>query len=206
MFRESEIFTEEEIYNIYNLGYLQGGMLGKKRQLVINNIVVKALSRQKKYEGCTFKIEDKIPSCWGKTKTFAVDIGIYKDGKLIEIVLIKAPSSNIQQNSINSCNSRAGEIQRIDLDDVNVIFINFMPKQSPYFNKRGEVTKIENNKPESIITNRSKYPLNVLDITITFTIDNIINCITKKEISELFKSRNPIKNITINIQEYKIKK
>ena len=98
-------FTNEQIKKIYELSYSISESRGKNRQNTINSVVIESLKSDPYYGGCEFKTEVRIPGedlLWGTF--FPVDVCIYKDGELIEIVLIKAPASSVQKNKTNTIN------------------------------------------------------------------------------------------------------
>ena len=129
---------------------------GKNRQNNINKEVCEYLKSTGDYDGVEFRMEEKLktPNSVGGKTTFDVDISIYRDDKLIEVVLNKAPYSNFLQNEQNSINSRIGETFRLvnDYPDIKITWFDFLPRTTPYFENGGKVKRIETNSPHPICT------------------------------------------------------
>jgi hypothetical protein len=196
------IITENQIYDIYKMSYTVSGLRGTKRQKTINQVIIDSLSKKEEYTDCVFKGETNIPSKWGKTKKFKVDICVYKNNQLIEVILLKATSSNKGQNNNNFMTNMSGEVNRVNVSDIKITFINFLPNNTPYFNKKEEIKRIENNNFEFIFIDDCLYNKNVSEIYITFDIENINICSSKKDVEELFIESNPITNVEIHINNY----
>lgn len=194
------IFTEDQLRSIYILSYSLAEAKGKKRQQIIDSKIIESLKNSKEYEGCVFKSEYILKPLWGKY--FAVDVAVFKNDNLIEIILAKAPASNIKQNKINNMNSLSSDIERISKYNVKVSLINFLPNETPYFTKAEKITKFEKNRPEYLMKTGVKKDVDVDEIFVTFTIDSLFNCKTKSDLKLLFETQNPIKNIKIEEFNY----
>ena len=197
-------FTSEQIKRIYELSYNISESRGKNRQNVINDVVIESLKMDSTYDGCEFKSEVRIPGTkllWGKY--FPVDVCVYKDGELIEIILNKAPSSNILQNKINTLNSINSDIVRLSkLDNIRITLFNFLPKKTPFFKRDETIKNFENNTPFFLSTCGAVYKFDIDEIYILFEIDKLEECLTKIDVRGLFQE-NPIKNIVIEQSNYK---
>lgn len=197
-------FTNDQIKKIYEVSYTISESRGKNRQNIINDVVIESLKSDPIYNGCEFKTEVRIPGTkllWGKY--FPVDICVYKNDVLIEIILNKAPSSNIKQNRINSLNSINSDITRLSkLENIKVSLINFLPKKSPFFKRDESIKNFENNTPFFLSTCGAVYKFDIDEVYITFEIDNLDKCNSKVDVKNLF-SINPIKNIKIEQSNYK---
>jgi hypothetical protein len=197
-------FTNDQIKKIYEISYSISESRGKKRQNILNEMVIESLRKDSSYDGCIFKTEVRIPGSmliWGAY--FPVDICVYKDGKLIEIILIKAPSSNIKQNKINSLNSINSDVTRLSkFKDIKILLVNFLLKKSPFFKRDESIKKIENNTPFFLTTSGMVYKFDIDEIYVTFEIDGLEKCSSKEDVKSLFLF-NPIKNITIEQSNYK---
>lgn len=197
-------FSEEQIKKIYEISYSIQESRGKNRQDVINGVVIESLKNDPLYNECFFKTEVRIPEeklLWGKY--FPVDICVYKNDILIEIILNKAPTSNIKQNRINSLNSINSDITRLSkIDNIKVSLINFLPKKSPYFKRDETIKKFENNSPFFLSTCGAVYKFDIDEVYITFELDNLETCKNKIDVKNLFTS-NPIKNIKVQQCNYK---
>ncbi len=197
-------FTPEQIFRIYKQSYTISESRGKNRQNTINDVVVETLKNHSDYIDCTFKTEVRIPESkilWGKY--FPVDVCVYKGDELIEIILIKAPASNLLQNKVNTLNSINSDITRLSgLDGINIKLFNFLPSKSPYFKQNENIKEIESNTPFFLTKSGANYKFNVDEIYIIFEIDGVEKCLSKKEVKSLF-NENPIKNIIIKESNYK---
>lgn len=197
-------FTNEQIKKIYELSYSISESRGKNRQNTINSVVIESLKSDPYYGGCEFKTEVRIPGedlLWGTF--FPVDVCIYKDGELIEIVLIKAPASSVQKNKTNTINSVNGDITRLQkLDGIKVSVINFLPKKTPLFKIDETIECFEKNLPFFLSKCGALYKFDIDEIYVLFEIDKLCECLTKKDVKNLFQN-NPIKNIVIEQSIYK---
>jgi hypothetical protein len=197
-------FSDEQIKKIYEVSYSISESRGKNRQNIINDVVIESLKSDPLYNGCVFKTEVRIPGSkllWGKY--FPVDICVYKDDILIEIILNKAPSSNIKQNRINSLNSINSDITRLSkMNNIKVSIMNFLPKKSPFFKRDETIKKFENNTPFFLSTCGAVYKFDIDEVYITFELDNLDICKNKMDVKNLFTS-NPIKNIKVEQGNYK---
>jgi hypothetical protein len=200
--KEELKITENFIYDIYKKSYTTKELRGKDRQHTINQAIVNSLLGTENYVGCNFKEEIKVDSVWPEDGEFRVDICVYKDGKLIEIILIKAICSNWKQNKNNYYNNMSGEVNRIDIDDIKVTFVNFLPNCVPYFTKGEIISGFEKTKVEFIFKPRSCYNKNVSEIYVTFDIENVQSCSSKKEVKEMLMKSNPISNVELHINNY----
>jgi hypothetical protein len=199
---ENFTLTSEGIHEIYSVSYSIPESRGKKRQEKINEIIIKALKLLGKYDECNFstevRIKDKIN--WGKF--FTVDVEVFKSGKLIEIFLIKAPASNIAQNRVNMLNSRGGEVIRIApliKSGVKLTFITLQPNKSPFFTTNGDIKSFEDNEVKTISCAKEYLTVDFSEVTITFDIEGIENCINKKEVKDMFSNKEIITNIQVHI-------
>ena len=176
---------------------------GKKRQNIINDTVVESLKQDPFYDGCIFKTEVRIPGkqlFWGKY--FPVDICIYRNDIPIEIVLIKAPASNIKQNNTNSKNSIHGDVSRLSkMNGIKISLINFLPKKTPFFKRDETIKNFENNSPFFLSSSGFPYKFDIDEIFILFELDNLEACEKKSDVKNLFNS-NPIKNIGMIQENY----
>ena len=139
-------FTEEDIYRVYKYCYQTSTSKGKIKQHMLNEIVVESIMKENE-DNITFDKEIKVECNWGER--FNVDVIKYKNNLLEEIILIKAPASNIAQNLVNSLNNQAGEFQRINGDvykGSKIRQITFIPNVSPFFSKNEEIKSFEKNK------------------------------------------------------------
>lgn len=128
---------------------------GTKRQNDINSEVVEFFSKQDSYKDKTFKKEVKLktPNDMGGKSTFKVDIVVYDvNGNIVEIILNKAPYSNMKQNETNATGSRFFEPFRLiyDFPNAKLTWFTFSPNNTPYFKKTGLVKNIEKNNIHSI--------------------------------------------------------
>ena len=196
------VITSKEIHQIYSKSYTISESRGKERQNIINDTIIDILKGQEKYEGCIFKTEKRMYDniSWGNY--FTVDIQVWKDGKLIEIILAKAPASNILQNRVNSLNARAGELMRLGeygVKGVNITFFTFQPNKSPYFTSLGKIKHFEETSVEGISKVRELITFDFTELTVTFDINGIENCITREDVKEIFMNEDVIHNIKVHI-------
>jgi len=198
------LFSNEQIKKIYEVSYTISESRGKNRQNIINDVVIESLKSDPTYNGCEFKTEVRIPESkilWGKY--FPVDICVYKDGNLVEIILNKAPSSNIIQNKVNSLKSINSDIIRLSkFENIKISLINFLPNKSPYFNIDESIKNFEKNKPFFLSSSGVVYKFDIDEIYITFEIDDLDKCSSKMDVKSLF-SINPIKNVNLIQKNYK---
>lgn len=195
-------FSEEEIYNVYKLCYQTSTSKGKIKQHTLNQIVIDSIMRENE-DNVTFKTESNIEINWGKR--FNVDVLKYINGLLKEIVLIKAPASNIGQNHVNSLNSQAGEYQRINADfykGSKIRQITFIPNVSPFFSKEEKIKSFEKNKSIFITKKNILCYLDIEEVHVTFDIEGIKNCKTKQDVHNLFLNNNPITNVVVETSNY----
>lgn len=144
--------SSEDIKSIYEVSYNISKSRGKNRQETINNVIINLLKDKPEYADCDFKSEVRIPGTkllWGKY--FPVDICVYKNNEIIEIILNKAPASNIKQNHVNSIASLNSDIDRLSkndngLDQIKVSLFNFLPKKSPFFKRNETIKNFEKNE------------------------------------------------------------
>jgi hypothetical protein len=198
-------FSKEQIKKIYEVSYSVAESKSKTRQNIINEVVIESLKSDADYSGCEFKKEVRIPESkllWGKF--FPIDVSVYRDNTLIELILIKAASSNISQNKVNYNNNLVGEIMRLSLlENIKLSIINFLPKVTPYFKRDETIQKLENNTSFFITNCGINYKFNISHTYIVFDIDNLITCKTKEDVKNLFIT-NPVKNIRIETKKYEI--
>ena len=151
------------------------------RQNDINEEVCNFMQSQSGYDKFDFKKEEilKTPNSVGNKPTFKVDIAIYDNDKLVEVVLNKAPFSNLKQNESNSIGSRINEVFRLanDFPEIKITWFNFLPKQTPYFKKNGLVKNLEINNPHSICNDNFRKlintSVNLNEIFVVFDWDGI---------------------------------
>jgi len=197
--------TDDEIHEIYKMSYNLAESRGKKRQTLMNDTVINGLQRLDTYSNCRFVQEDRLDSLWGKSKKFNVDIGIYSGNSLFEIVLLKAPASNVLQNHVNFLNSVNSDIDRLGLykDTSKVKIINFTPNKTPFFENSGRIRHLEINEIEFITKSGKQFMMDIDEIYVTFDIVGIENCINKIDVNDLFMNTLPIQNVEINLNSYK---
>jgi hypothetical protein len=196
-------FTTEMIHKIYKVSYSTSEIRGKKRQHIINNAIIDVLKNDARYSDCSFKTESTLTEDICLTKSFNIDVLVYRNGVLIKLILIKASASNIKQNSINLLTSRCGEVIRVAnylKSGVELEFINFLPNTSPYFKKNEEIKHFEINSPHHIGSDKEHFAAHIdfSETTITFDIDGLNSCKTKKEVKTLFDNTQIISNIKIH--------
>ena len=195
-------FTEEQIYNIYKLCYKTSTSKGKIKQHTLNQTIVDSITREND-DNFTFKKESGIKCNWGKN--FKVDVTKYKNDLLKDIILIKAPASSIGKNHVNSLNSLAGEFQRIKAsfyEGAKIRQINFIPNVTPLFSYKEKIKDFEKNKSFFITKNGILCYLDIEETNVTFNIDGIENCETKRDVHNLFINNNPISNIVVETSNY----
>jgi hypothetical protein len=192
-------FSEDNLKMIYEKSYSIAESKGKTRQKTINYVVIDALQKNPLYSGCEFRTDvvfEKDILIWG---TFTANVCIYKNEKLIEIVLIKALASNIKQNQNNTMSKTVADI--VKLNNINpkvkITVVNFAPNNPPFFTRDEVIKGIESNSvaylPKS--GNKFRYVRDIDEINVTFHIENLESCRTKTDVKNLFKI-NPIKNVT----------
>lgn len=196
------IVNGQDIHNIYSRSYSMSESRGKKRQHAINDAIINVMKGQKEYEGCEFKKEVRMNEKIGWGKSFAVDIQVFKNNKLIEIILGKAPASNLIQNHVNILGARGGEVWRLMRyikDGIKVTFLTFQPNETPYFKGNGDVKHFEKNSVGTISEMTNLCGVNIQEVTVTFDIDGINTCVTKEDVKNLFSNDDIIKNIKVHI-------
>lgn len=193
------------INDIYKMSYNTSLSRGKKRQFVINNTIINCLKKDDEYKNFKFIQEDSLKSLWGKSKTFKVDVGVYDENGLREIILLKAPASNVLQNHINFLNSINSDIDRLSYykDNVKFKIFNFIPRITPFFTKTEKIKHFETNEAEFITKSGKIFLMDITEIYIIFNINGIENCKNKKEVSDLFNDSIPIEDIKIDINYYR---
>lgn len=196
--------TKEQIYEIYSLSYLISESRGKKRQNKINETIIELFKENPSYSDCEFKTEIRLTEDISSGKWFAIDVLIYKQGELFEIVLGKAPASNILQNSVNMINSRFGEVGRLHKyisKGVKLTFINFQPNITPFFKRNGNIDHFEKNTLHNLDNFREALRDNITfsEINITFNISGIEKCKNRYEVKELFTSPEIITDIQVHL-------
>lgn len=160
------------------------------------------------YDGCVFKPEIRIPGSkllWGKY--FPVDICVYKNNEIVEIILNKAPASNIRQNHVNSIASLNSDIDRLSksgngLDNIKISLFNFLPKKSPFFKRNETIKNFEKNETFFLMKSGIVKKFCIDQVYIIFEIDGLENCESKLDVENLFSNSNPIKNISIEEFNY----
>ncbi len=168
---------------------------GRKRQDDINSEVINFFSSQDSYKDMTFKKEVTLftPTSVGGKSTFDVDIAVYdKDGNVVEVILNKAPYSNMKQNETNAIGSRVNEVFRLinDFPNVKLTWFTFSPNNTPYFKKDGLVKTIEKNSIHSIC-NENFYKnisgnFSMREIFVTFDWKGISIGQNKKDYDQMF--------------------
>jgi hypothetical protein len=194
--------TSEQIHEIYSLSYSVAESRGKLRQKKINENIINALKSSENYDGCVFDTEVRVKEKINYGEYFTVDAQVFKSGKLSEILLFKAPASNIKQNSVNSMNSKVGEVIRIAPlieTGVKLTFITLLPNKTPYFKDNGDIKSFEDNKIPNIDSVKKYISVDFSDIVITFNIEGIENTKNREEIKNLFLNKKIITNIKVCI-------
>jgi hypothetical protein len=194
-------FTEENINSVYKLSFKTSTSKGKIKQHTLNQIVIESMMRENE-DNVTFKTEVNIKCNWGKR--FNADVVKYKNDSLDEIVLIKAPASNISQNHVNSLNSQAGEYQRIKSDvykGSKIRQITFIPNVTPHFYKNEEIKNFHKNKSVFLTKCNILCYMDIQEVHVRFDINGIENCKTKQDVHNLFIN-NPITNIVVETSNY----
>lgn len=196
------ILTSKQIHEIYELSYSISESRGKKRQEIINHNVIDALKLLENYRECEFRTEVRVKEItYGEY--FTVDIQVFKNGKLVEILLLKAPASNVNQNDVNSKNARCGEVLRLApliRRGVKLTFICLLPNTTPFFTIDGNIKHFEKTKIGSISEIKKYINVDFLDVTITFDIQNIETCKNKTEVKNIFIKDQIITNIKTHIR------
>ena len=192
-------FSEDNLKMIYEKSYSIAESKGKTRQKTINYVVIDALQKNPLYSGCEFRTDvvfEKDILIWG---TFTANVCVYKNEKLIEIVLIKALASNIKQNQNNTMSKTVADIVKLNNLDpkIKITVVNFAPNNPPFFTRDEVIKGIESNAmaylPKS--SNKFRYVRDIDEVNVTFHIENLESCRTKTDVKNLFKI-NPIKNVT----------
>lgn len=196
------ILTPQQIHDIYSCSYSISESRGKKRQHLINKVMIDSLKVLDKYKNCEFVTEVRMNKdiLWGKF--FSVDLQVFENGKLVEILLFKAPASNLSQNHVNMLGSRTGEALRLapTLEKgVTLTFISLQPNVSPFFTKKGDIKHFEKNHVGNIESVKSYISVDFSEITITFNIEGLELCKNKEEVKNLFSDDNIITNIKTHI-------
>ena len=193
--------SPDDIYKIYKISYSVAESRGKKKQNIINEVVIDSLKKLDSYKDCVFKEEVRMNPLWGKY--FPVDIAIYRNDVLIEIVLNKAPASNAKQNKVNTMNSINSDIDRLsNYKNIKITLVNFLPNITPFFTRKESIKNFENNKLDFLMNKGVTKKVDIDEIFITFDISNITKCLNKSDIKNLFNN-NPISNIKIEELNYK---
>ena len=192
-------FSEDNLKMIYEKSYSIAESKGKTRQKTINYVVIDTLQKNPLYSGCEFRTDvvfEKDILIWG---TFTANVCVYKNEKLIEIVLIKALASNIKQNQNNTMSKTVADIVKLNNLDpkIKITVVNFAPNNPPFFTRDEVIKGIESNAmaylPKS--SNKFRYVRDIDEVNVTFHIENLESCRTKTDVKNLFKI-NPIKNVT----------
>lgn len=196
---ENLIINEQQIRGIYSMSYTVSESRGKERQNSINRTLVSCLKNLKEYEDCEFLFEVRLKKneiLWGEH--FAVDVQVLKDGELTEILLFKAPASNLAQNHVNALNSKAGELLRLAKlasKGIKIKFLSLLPNKTPYFTRDDSIKHFETNSPSSICYVKEYLTFDFQEITITFDIEGIESCKSRQDITELLTTESVITNI-----------
>ena len=199
---ENFILTPKQIHNIYSCSYTVAESRGKKRKHLINNTMIDSLKVLDKYNDCEFIPEVRINNniLWGKY--FTVDVQVFKNNKLIEILLFKAPASNFSQNHVNMLNARMGEMVRLSpliKTGVKLTFISLQPNTTPFFTKKGDIKHFESNHVVNMTLVKPYITVDFSDITITFDIVDVKSCKNKEDVKNIFLNENVITNIEVHI-------
>ena len=123
--------------------------------------------------------------------TFKIDIAGFIDGQVKIAILAKALNSNIGKNVKNYANTSIGEAARlmfapnVFLD--KVLFVSVMPRVSPIFNNKGEVTGYDDVERLKKRTNidpvlHSQYKGKVETVDLYFDIENVYSVTDFSEI------------------------
>lgn len=195
-------FTEEQLHDVYKLNYKTSTSKGKIKQHALNQIVIESLTRENE-NNITFKTESRIESNWGKS--FNIDVLMYKDTLIKEIILIKAPASSIKKNHLSFLSNLAGEFQRVKYDSYKgskIRQVSFVPNVTPLFSAQEKIKSFEKNKPFFITKQDILCYFDIEEVLVTFNIDGIENCETKQDVHNLFINNNPISNIVVETSNY----
>ena len=193
-------FSEDSLKMIYEKSYSLSESKGKTRQKTINYVVIESLQKNPLYSGCEFRTDvvfEKDQLIWG---TFTANVCVYKNEKLIEIILVKALASNIKQNQNNTMSKTVADI--VKLNNINpkvkITVVNFSPNNPPFFTKDETIKAIESNSASYLPKsgNKFRYVRDIDEINVTFHIDNLESCKTKTDVKNLFKI-NPIKDVRL---------
>lgn len=160
--------------------------------------MISSLKVLDEYESCDFVSEVRIVKdiLWGKF--FSVDVQVFREQKLIEIFLFKAPASNIVQNHVNMLCGRAGEVLRlapIIKKGVKLTFISLIPNTSPFFTQKGEIKHFEKNHVGIIDSMKPYISIDFSEITITFDIEGLTLCQNRQDVKNIFTNKKIITNI-----------
>jgi hypothetical protein len=196
---------EDSIKKIYG----NSNTKGRKRQDDINSQVIDFFSKQDSYKDKIFKNEVKLrtPNSVGGKSTFDVDIAVYDVyGNVVEVILNKAPYSNMKQNETNAIGSRVNEFFRLvnDFPNVKLTWFTFSPNNTPYFKKDGVVKTIERNTIHSICNdnfykNLSLGNFSMREIFVTFDWVGIAVGQNKKDYDQMIiDGQFSFENIKIN--------
>lgn len=195
-------FTKEQLHDVYKLNYKTSTSKGKIKQHALNQIVIESLTRENE-NNITFKTESRIESNWGKS--FNIDVLMYKDTSIKEIILIKAPASSIKKNHLSFLSNLAGEFQRVKHDSYKgskIRQVSFVPNVTPLFSAQEKIKSFEKNKPFFITKQDILCYFDIEEVLVTFNIDGIENCETKQDVHNLFINNNPISNIVVETSNY----
>lgn len=195
-------FTKEQLHDVYKLNYKTSTSKGKIKQHALNQIVIESLTRENE-NNITFKTESRIESNWGKS--FNIDVLMYKDTLIKEIILIKAPASSIKKNHLSFLSNLAGEFQRVKYDSYKgskIRQVSFVPNVTPLFSAQEKIKSFEKNKPFFITKQDILCYFDIEEVLVTFNIDGIENCETKQDVHNLFINNNPISNIVVETSNY----
>jgi len=198
--------TREQIYQIYKMSYSISESRGKARQKKINDTIIEICKSNPLYDGCEFKTEVRLAKNISSGKWFSVDVLVYKSNKLVELILAKAPASNIVQNSVNMSNARFREVGRLFKyieDGVKLTFINFQPNITPFFKQNGAIKSFEKNSTHTLNLFKGALNSNLTfsEIFITFNIEGVEDCKTKDDVKSLLTNSEVISNIFVEVYE-----
>tara|TARA_R100000951_G_scaffold116049_1_gene126324 strand:+ start:542 stop:1162 length:621 start_codon:yes stop_codon:yes gene_type:complete len=123
------------------------GVRSPKRTDTLNDCMIQWLDKNTD-DSWTFNSEISIDCARGGS--FKIDVVGYKGGKMKSLFLLKAIESSYNKNRHNYGNTVAGEASRVfDLKarrDLDVFFIDWIPRKLPIYNKDGKKLKDEKTK------------------------------------------------------------
>lgn len=155
-------FTQEDFLQVIKKGFLLSKINGATSSRKVNEIhgqianYLAGLNSQAKIFAAGFtpyynKSGSEL-TVQGYPRTKRIDIGIKQSDELVGAISVKFPCSNYEQNSYNYFDSLVGEAKRLkDYDPSRLIgHALIVRSQTPYFDKQGTVSKIEEISHDSL--------------------------------------------------------